>query len=107
MNQNSRLSNSEISQSLVDLREKTQLNWKLASDKLHIELQFADFPSAMRFMQQAARYAENMDHHPEWCNIYNRVSINLVTHSASGISSLDFKLAEQMSYLFTKSSSTD
>jgi 4a-hydroxytetrahydrobiopterin dehydratase len=42
-----------------------------------------------------AREADGLDHHPEWCNVYNRVVIDLVTHDAGGITALDFELARR------------
>jgi 4a-hydroxytetrahydrobiopterin dehydratase len=53
----------------------------------------------MEFMQSVAEEADAMDHHPEWCNVYNRVTVDLVTHSAGGITALDFRLAAKMQSL--------
>lgn len=57
---------------------------------------FKDFNEAFGFMTQAALYAEKLDHHPEWFNVYNRVDVTLSTHSADGITELDIKMAEFM-----------
>ena len=46
-------------------------------------------------MTQLALVAESMNHHPEWFNVYNRVTIDLTTHDAGGISDLDFQWAKQ------------
>lgn len=56
--------------------------WALVGDKLHREFRFASFVEAFGFMTQIALHAEKMDHHPEWSNVYNRVSIRLTTHDA-------------------------
>jgi 4a-hydroxytetrahydrobiopterin dehydratase len=50
-------------------------------------------------MARAALYAEKLDHHPEWFNVYNRVDVTLSTHSENGITELDIKLARKMNSL--------
>lgn len=60
---------------------------------------FADFNHAFGFMTRAALIAEQMNHHPEWFNVYNRVDVTLSTHDAGGITALDFKLAQKMDAL--------
>lgn len=69
------------------------LDWDLVSGKLHRELRFQNFVEAFSFMTAVALHAEKADHHPEWSNIYNRVTIDLVTHDAKGITQLDLDLA--------------
>ena len=56
--------------------------WELKANKLHRELKFKNFVQAWGFMTQAAMLAEQMDHHPEWFNVYSRVIIDLTTHEA-------------------------
>ena len=56
-------------------------------------LKFADFNSAFAFMTRVALKAETMDHHPEWSNVYNRVSVLLTTHDAGGVTELDTTMA--------------
>ncbi len=60
---------------------------------------FADFTAAMAFMQAAAPAIDALNHHPEWSNVYNRVTVDLVTHDAKGITALDFDLARRMQQL--------
>jgi len=67
--------------------------WSLRDGKLHRELTFADFAAAWGFMSRVALVAERMGHHPEWCNVYNRVVVDLSTHDAGGVTALDFELA--------------
>jgi 4a-hydroxytetrahydrobiopterin dehydratase len=58
---------------------------------------FADFRTAFAFMTQVAFAADRMDHHPEWTNVYNRVTVRLNTHSAGGrVTALDVALARQI-----------
>lgn len=73
--------------------------WAIDNDKLHKEFRFANFIEAFGFMTRLAIIAQEMNHHPEWSNVYNRVVIDLTTHEAGGISSLDFELAEKIEAL--------
>ena len=79
---------------------EAQLNdlpgWELKAAKLHRELRFKNFVQAFGFMTQVALLAESADHHPEWFNVYNRVTIDLTTHEANGISQRDFDLAKKI-----------
>lgn len=76
-------------------------NWVLLSDRAAIarDFAFADFSEAFAFMTRVALLAESMDHHPEWSNVYNRVSIALTTHDAGGLSARDVKLAKAIDAL--------
>jgi len=67
--------------------------WSVANGKLHRELVFADFEAAFAFMTRVAALAEDRDHHPDWSNVYNRVTIDLHTHDAGGITEKDCDLA--------------
>lgn len=86
-----RLSASEIEQRLVSLP-----GWRLQGTKLQRALRFADFSVAFAFMTRTALRAEQLDHHPEWSNVYNKVEVALTTHDAGGVTALDFTLAEAM-----------
>jgi 4a-hydroxytetrahydrobiopterin dehydratase len=86
-----KLSSEDVSARIASLPD-----WKLASDKLHREYKFADFTHAFAFMAAVATVAEKMDHHPDWQNVYNRVTVDLSTHDAGGITVLDFELATAM-----------
>lgn len=68
-------------------------NWTVVEGKLHREFTFDDFAHAIGFITTAALKIEALDHHPEWANVYNRVSVDLVTHSAGGITMKDVGLA--------------
>ncbi len=73
--------------------------WSLHNEKLHREFKFANFAEAFGFMTSAAIESEKMNHHPEWFNVYNQVVVDLTTHSAGGITELDFELARKMNEL--------
>lgn len=64
-----------------------------ARDALVREFRFDDFVAAFGFMTQVAILAEKADHHPEWSNVYNRVTILLTTHDCDGLSQRDADLA--------------
>lgn len=84
---------------LTDAETSAQLEglsgWTVENEKLHKEFQFDSFVEAFGFMARLALIAESMNHHPEWFNVYNRVTIDLSTHDAGGISALDFELAKK------------
>lgn len=78
----------------------SQLNgWSLQQDKLHRLFQFNSFVEAFGFMASVALVAESMGHHPEWFNVYNRVTVDLTTHDAGGITQKDVELAQKMNEL--------
>ena len=75
--------------------------WSASSgrDAIQKEFVFKNFNEAFGFMTQVALQAEHLDHHPEWHNIYNRVSITLTTHDQQGVTDLDIALARFMDQL--------
>ena len=76
--------------------------WSHSGGALRCELVFDDFAEAFGFMTRVALAAEKMDHHPDWSNVWNRVSVSLSTHDAGGITDLDFRLATVMQRLMRK-----
>ncbi len=93
------MSKQKLSPEQVNTALKKLPNWKLEKSKLQTSFQFKNFVEAFGFMTQVALYAEKMNHHPEWSNVYKTVSINLTTHDAGGITDLDIQLAEKISEL--------
>ncbi len=73
--------------------------WRLQEGKLHTVYTFSDFVTAFDWMTRVGAVAEEMNHHPEWLNVYNRVTVWLETHDASGLTRLDLALAEAMEAL--------
>ena len=63
------------------------------------DFKFLDFNEAFGFMARVALLAEQHNHHPEWSNVYNRLSITLTTHDAGGLSSRDLDLAQRIDSL--------
>lgn len=82
-----------MSQDLIDAALKDLLGWSIRDKKLHKDFEFASFNEAFGFMTRAAMEIEKMNHHPEWLNVYNRLSVDLTTHDAGGITENDTKLA--------------
>lgn len=75
---------------------ETLEGWGLLEGKLHKTFVFTDFIEAFGFMTRAALVAEAMNHHPEWFNVYRTVRVDLSTHDAGGVTSLDTTLAKKM-----------
>jgi 4a-hydroxytetrahydrobiopterin dehydratase len=73
-----------------------QQQWQIVEGKLTKTFKFKSFIRAFGWMTQIAIWAEKLNHHPEWFNVYNKVVVQLTTHDVGGISELDFKLAEKM-----------
>lgn len=74
--------------------------WHIVEGKLVKTFKFKSFIRAFGWMTQIAMWAEKLNHHPEWFNVYNKVEVKLTTHDADGISELDFKLASKMELLY-------
>ena len=74
-------------------------DWQVEAGLLKRNWQFKDFSEAFAFMTRVALLAEAMQHHPNWSNVYNRVSIELTTHDLGGLSDLDVQLARSIDAL--------
>jgi len=70
--------------------------WTHAKKKLRKEFKFANFRDAFAFMTRCALEIEKMDHHPEWFNVYNKLTVELTTHDAGDVTMKDVKLAQIM-----------
>lgn len=68
-------------------------------DAITKTFKFKSFVEAFGWMTRAALIAEAMNHHPEWSNVYNRVTVTLTTHDCGGLSALDVVLAGKMDSL--------
>ncbi len=92
----------KLAQSDVEMALKSLSGWSLKEGKLHADLTFSTFIEAFSFMTQAALISEKRDHHPEWFNVYNKISIDLTTHSAGGITHKDLDLAKAYNQIFSR-----
>ena len=71
-------------------------SWELFENKLRINIEFSDFISAFNFMKEIAKISEELNHHPQWTNNYNKLEIILWTHDKQALTSLDFILAKKI-----------
>lgn len=76
-------------------------DWQLHANgkAIYRSFQFTNFVEAFGFMARAALWAEKLNHHPEWSNVYRTVDVTLTTHDADGLTELDVKLARKMDAL--------
>lgn len=89
------LSEDELAESLATLPD-----WGIVDGKLHKQFKFGSFAEAMGWMVSVSIHADKMNHHPEWANVYNSVTVNLVTHDLGNkISNWDIELAQKMESL--------
>ena len=75
--------------------------WEMVEGReaIHKRFVFKNFVEAFGFMTRAALWAEKLNHHPEWANVYKTVDVTLTTHDTGGLSELDGKLAAKMDAL--------
>ena len=90
--------------SLLSAQELTSLvellpNWGIQNSKLRREWQFKNFVEAFGFMTKVAMISEKLNHHPEWSNVYSKVTIELTTHDLKGLTDLDVQLAKAIDSL--------
>ena len=88
-----KLSEAELNGALEELAGWTRVDGRDAIEKT---FKFGDFEAAFAFMTQVAQKAEEMNHHPEWFNVYSTVEVTLATHDAGGVTELDITLAKFM-----------
>tara|TARA_B100000902_G_C27278409_1_gene900197 strand:+ start:1580 stop:1888 length:309 start_codon:yes stop_codon:yes gene_type:complete len=86
------------------LRKLSKNGWDYIKERNAIRrnFEFKDFIEAFDWMTKVALYANKINHHPEWFNVYKRVEVVLTTHDCGGISDLDVKMAEKMDILAEK-----
>ena len=81
------------------LQQLPQWTYDADAKGIRRNLRFTDFAEAFSFMARVAILAEKADHHPEWFNVWNKVVIDLTTHDAGGLSTLDVSLAQRIEQL--------
>jgi 4a-hydroxytetrahydrobiopterin dehydratase len=89
----------KLSTAHSDARLSAVPGWARKKGKLHRAFTFRDFSEAFGFMARVALAAEKLNHHPDWANVWNRVTVDLSTHDAGGLTELDFRLAAEMNRL--------
>ena len=91
MTSDARLSPQQVDAMLADLP-----GWEVSNKQLHRRFVFPDFSHAIAFMMRTALVCEQLNHHPNWYNVYGRVDVQLWTHDAGGVTGLDIRMAQQM-----------
>jgi 4a-hydroxytetrahydrobiopterin dehydratase len=96
LNERRVLADSEIEAKLKELP-----GWTYGGGYLTRHLVFRSFTDALSFMVRCAFEIERLNHHPDWCNVYNRLDIKLQTHEAGGVTELDIELAGRMNSILS------
>jgi 4a-hydroxytetrahydrobiopterin dehydratase len=85
---------SKLTEQEIEKRLLRFPDWEYYDDAIHAEFEFENFKDCFSAMSRIAFECEALNHHPDWSNVYNVLTISLSTHSAHGVTDLDFKLAE-------------
>jgi len=83
-----------LSQEQIEQQLLRYPDWDYYDNALHAEFEFENFKDCFSAMSRVAFECEALNHHPDWTNVYNVLTISLSTHSAKGVTDKDFKLAE-------------
>ena len=92
------ISKDELNQKINNLSK----NWVIEDVFLKGSFVFKNFDDAFNFMKKVAIKCEDMNHHPKWTNVYNKVDVELYTHDSGGITEKDFELSSYMDSIFQK-----
>ncbi len=85
-----------LSKREIDELKNMLPEWEIRDGKLHKLFQFSSFADAIGWMVKISIYADKIDHHPDWSNVYNKVEVQLITHDLGVLSTLDVALAKHM-----------
>jgi len=92
------LNRNQINEKLKSLKD-----WQYGEESIIKNFTFKDFKEALAFMVKTGAVAEELNHHPNWSNTYNKVNIKLSTHDAGGVTEKDFELAERIEFMLKTS----
>lgn len=92
------ISKDELNQKINNLSK----NWVIEDVFLKGSFVFKNFDDAFSFMKKVAIKCEDMNHHPKWTNVYNKIDVELYTHDSGGITEKDFELSSYMDSIFQK-----
>ena len=92
------ISKDQLNQKINNLSK----NWVIEDIFLKGSFVFKNFDDAFNFMKKVAIKCEDMNHHPKWTNVYNKVDVELYTHDSGGITEKDFELSSYMDSIFQK-----
>jgi 4a-hydroxytetrahydrobiopterin dehydratase len=90
---------SKLSENQITEQMKNLDGWEYSDNAIHTTIEFQDFKDCFSVMTRIAFEAENLNHHPDWSNVYNKLSITLSTHEAGGLTEKDFSLAQTIDQL--------
>jgi 4a-hydroxytetrahydrobiopterin dehydratase len=83
-----------LSEIEINMKLSALEGWEFENNAIHTSLEFDNFKDAFTVMTRIAFEAEKLNHHPDWANVYNTLSITLSTHDAGGVTEKDFELAK-------------
>jgi len=89
-------------QVVTDIINNQLTKWLFENNSITREFTFKTFVEAFSFMTNVALEVEKVDHHPDWCNSYNKVKITLTNHKAKGVTQIDIELAQTIDSIFNK-----
>ena len=89
-------------QEIIEFTRVYLKEWVFEKTTIKRDFKFKTFTEAFSFMSEIALEAEKLNHHPDWSNSYNDVSIALTNHEANGVTQLDFVLANRIDKIFIK-----
>ncbi|WP_341215749.1 4a-hydroxytetrahydrobiopterin dehydratase [uncultured Wocania sp.] len=89
-----KLSDDDIEKKLLHLPD-----WEYYDDAIHAEFEFENFKDCFSAMSRIAFECEALNHHPDWSNVYNVLTISLSTHDVKGVTEKDFKLAKAIEHI--------
>ena len=92
------ISKDQLNQKINNLSK----NWVIEDIFLKGSFVFKNFDDAFNFMKKVAIKCEDMNHHPKWTNVYNKIDVELYTHDSGGITEKDFELSSYMDSIFQK-----
>ncbi len=86
----------KLTETQIQKRLQDFPNWEYDDNAIHTVIEFENFKEVFATMTRIAFEAEEQNHHPDWSNVYNELSITLNTHDAGGVTEKDFRLAESI-----------
>ena len=88
----------------VEKLKALHLEWDYKTNAIYKRFVFESFKNALDFINQVAEIVEDLNHHPKWTNLYNKVDVSLTTNDYKGVTEKDFELALKMEEVFSNSS---
>jgi 4a-hydroxytetrahydrobiopterin dehydratase len=96
------MATAKLTEEEIELKLWNLEGWSRVNGNLRRIFEFEDFSQAFGFMTRVAIAAEKMNHHPDWSNSWNKVTVDLCTHSAGGLTKNDFEMAEKIQEIYSR-----